>query len=108
MKYFARVVGKSNGKTYEKVLPHHRCTEEDWAKFSPVSSKSKGSMEVRKTDKKKGLFCIDWTDDLFVFGEENNPEYQRLEFVMVPCNYIHQKWGYTEDGVSEECIADAV
>ena len=44
VKYYVRVVGKSDGKTYEKVLPHHRCTEEDWAKFSPISSKSEQSM----------------------------------------------------------------
>ena len=107
VKYFVRVVGKSEGKEYDKVLPYHRCTDKDWVKFSPISSKSKESMQVRKTDPKKGLFCIDWTDDLFVSGEENNLEYQRLEFLMTPCNYIHQKWGYTEDSVSDECIADA-
>ena len=26
---------------------------------------------------------------------------------MTPCNYIHQFNGYTEDFVSDECIADA-
>ena len=25
---------------------------------------------------------------------------------MTPCNYIHQKWGYTEDFVSDECETD--
>ena len=55
----------------------------------------------------RGFICIDWTDDLLIYGEENrSKKYQRLEFNFVPCNYIHQHLGYTEDRVAEECIAD--
>ena len=40
VKYFVRVVGKSEGKDYDKVLPFHKCNDQDWVKFSPISSKS--------------------------------------------------------------------
>ena len=43
---------------------------------------------------------------MYVFGEEINAEYQRLEIVLVPCNYLHTHLGYTEDFISDECIAD--
>ena len=59
-----------------------------------------------KRDEQRGMFCIDWTDDLEIYGEEQNPEFQKLEFLFLPCNYIHQIDGYTGDYVKEECIAD--
>ena len=66
-------------------------------------------MDELKKDKLRGLNCIDWQtgeDDYEIYGEEHNPEYQRLEVVLLPCNYIHQQWGYEGDSVSPECIAD--
>ena len=32
--------------------------------------------------------------------------YQRFEYVLVPCNYVHAEIGPTDDKVAEECIAD--
>ena len=50
------------------------------------------------------MFCLDWSKDLEVYGNELNDEYQRLEIVMVPCNYIHTQFGYEGDSISENCI----
>ena len=53
------------------------------------------------------MFCIDWDKaDINLYGNENNENYQRLEIALVPCNYIHTKWGYQNDSIAEECIAD--
>ena len=41
VKWIVRLLGKENGTWYEKILPHHKCTEEDFAYFSEVEPKSK-------------------------------------------------------------------
>ena len=45
-------------------------------------------------------------DDIELFGNENNADYQRLEVFFLPCNYIHTEPGYGADTISEECIPD--
>ena len=35
VKYIVQQVGKNDGKDFVKVLPFHKCTEEDWKKFPP-------------------------------------------------------------------------
>ena len=41
-----------------------------------------------------------------VGGEEAGDKYQRLDFAILPCNYIHKEFGDTGDSISEDCIAD--
>ena len=106
VKWFVRTVNRVDGKAGEKVLPFHKCTEDDYAEFYPVAAKSSIGLKAVKEDPNRGLYCIDWTDDLYIGGEKTNPAYQRMEMVLVPCNYIHQVDGYTEDSVSDECIRD--
>ena len=31
VKWIVRLIGKKDGTWYEKILPHHKCTEEDYA-----------------------------------------------------------------------------
>ena len=31
VKWFVRVFGKTNGVAYEQMIPHHKCTDEDYA-----------------------------------------------------------------------------
>ena len=38
VRYLVRASGKENGKGFAKLLSHHICTEEDWAKFPPPVS----------------------------------------------------------------------
>jgi hypothetical protein len=60
-----------------------------------------------RSDENRGLYCVDdWDDDMFAGGEEEADEYQRLDFVVLPCNYVHEEFGDTGDSISEECIAD--
>ena len=104
VKWFVRLYGIKDSVEYEKIIPHHKCTEEDYKDFYPVAPKTVPALEKIKSGDFRGLYCIDWTDeDLFVFGEEHNPNYQRLEIVIAPCNYLHQQWGYTKDSISSVC-----
>ena len=75
VKWFVRVVNTVDGKVGEKVLPYRKCTEDDYAEFYTVATKSAPALKNIREDPKRGLYCIDWTDDLYVFGEENNPDY---------------------------------
>ena len=37
VKWFVRLYGKKDSEWYERVLPLHRCTEQDYAEFNPVA-----------------------------------------------------------------------
>ena len=67
-------------------------------------------MEMYRTSETRHLYCINWDDyedELEVFGNETDEiTYQRFEWVIVPCNYIHSDVGDVGDTVSEECIRD--
>ena len=42
-----------------------------------------------------------------IFGNWRDPsKYQRLEFILTPCNYIYTLNGYDQDTVTDECIED--
>ena len=51
--------------------------------------------------------CIDWqSEDILVYGNSKADNFQRIEFILLPCNYIHTDLGYTDDFVADECIPD--
>ena len=48
-----------------------------------------------------------WKENSCVVSpNEKNDEYQRIEVVLVPCNYLHTHLGYTGDSIDENCVAD--
>ena len=66
--------------------------------------------EKYKTDPNRNLFCIDWDelgDDIEIYGNwRDASKYQRLEFLLTPCNYVHKKLGWDGDFVPDGCIED--
>jgi hypothetical protein len=40
VKTLMRLIGTRGGEKYEKILPHHKCTEADYAEFYPVDTNS--------------------------------------------------------------------
>ena len=49
-----------DGISFEKTIPHHKCTEEQYAEFYPVESNSETAHEYFK---EIGSYnCIDWDD----------------------------------------------
>ena len=46
-------------------------------------------------------------DQLSIWGRDFDQRmYQRFEFVLVPCNYVHAEFGPTNDFIAEGCISD--
>lgn len=97
VKYLVRNWGKQNGTAYEKIFDHHKCTADELEMFSEPSRESAAPLEHYKKGEDKHLFCIDWDnldgDEISVWGVENDDNYQRWEFVLLPCNYIHAEFG---------------
>ena len=106
VKYLVRIFGKKEGVEYEKFIPYDKCTEEDWAEFPPPAQASADSWNDIKSGEKRGMFCLDWSEDIFIYGNEKNEEYQRIELVLTPCNYLHTHLGYKNDTVHPDCVAD--
>ena len=52
------------------------------------------------------MFCIDADETIRIYGNEINYNYQRLEILLTPCNYVHTHLGYEGDSVHPDCIAD--
>ncbi len=60
-----------------------------------------------KSNPKRNMYCLD--DDetqIDIYGDENDKNYQRLEIIAVPCNYLHEEYGYTEDSINKDCVAN--
>ena len=51
------------------------------------------------------MFCVD-LDELSIYGNERNLNYQRIELLFVPCNYLHTHLGYEGDSIDPACVAD--
>lgn len=56
------------------------------------------------------LYCLDWEvtkNELNFWGQEKTrSNYQRFEFVLAPCNYLHREVEDIGAVVAEECIED--
>ena len=51
------------------------------------------------------MYCLDWGDDvedMLIYGNTKNDEYQMFEILLVPCNYLHT----IDDSIPSECLAD--
>ena len=89
------------------MMPIHKCNENDWAQFYELEPKSKTIFQKLTTNEDRGLYCIDWqSEDVLVYGNSKADNFQRIEFVLLPCNYIHTDLGYTGDSIADECVAD--
>ena len=110
VKSFARFWGYKNGKSYQRIFPINKCTLEDYEAFPEPVPEAAGILEVYKSSPTRNLYCLDWDkfgDELAIWGvEDDEISYQRFEFVVVPCNYVHTEFGDIGDSVSSECIPD--
>ena len=52
------------------------------------------------------MFCLDWSEDISIYGNERNDNYQRIELVLVPCNYLHTHLGFEGDTIHPDCVAN--
>ena len=70
-------------------LDLHDCTEEELNEFYPVAPGSQEAYYKIINDPKRGLYCIDWTDDMYIQGYYLDARFSTIEVVLLPCNYIH-------------------
>ena len=54
----------------ETILNFHKCTAEDLKEFYPVASKSKKLYDSIIGDADRGFYCLDWTDEFKIYGNE--------------------------------------
>ena len=90
VKYVFRLLGKRNGKEYERILPYHNCSDADYAQFYPVKTASAGLLEAIKADPARGMFCLDWNSEdgpIEITGGHTDDDYTRFEVTLHPCNY---------------------
>ena len=112
VKYLVRLFGIKDGVEFEELLQYHKCTESDWTQFAPPEKGSQDDWEKIKADPNRGMYCLDLMQEpgsasegdnqernLTVFGNEKNGNYQRIEVVLVPCNYLHSNF----ETVSQNC-----
>ena len=66
-----RFYGFDEGAQFERDIPYHKCTEEEYAEFYPIVSSDEGKLDLGKIF---GLNCIDWDieDPHLIFGDETN------------------------------------
>ena len=88
-------------------MPTHRCEPSDYDAFAPPSDNALYTLNKYKSDPNRNLYCLDWdelSDDLEIFGNWRDPSmYQRIEFMLTPCNYVHTLNDYEGDTVTEQC-----
>ena len=107
VKWIVRVYEKHGEVLSEKHLPFHKCTPEDYGQFYPLSKAAIDEYTSLTEDENRGLFCLDnWEDDLYIGGDITSDDYQSLDFILAPCNYIHNEMSNYGDIVSPECVAD--
>ena len=105
VKYLVRLWGKRDGVRYEHILDYHKCTPAELDLFGEPSRESIAPLNNFKAGDKRYLYCLDWDNlqdgELSVWGVTNDDNYQRWEFVLLPCNYVHAEFGETGDTVHE-------
>ncbi len=86
----------------------HKCTDKDWNEFDEPARGMEDQVLAVKNDPDRGMYCLDQDqmEGLEIYGDEKNKEHARLELFLLPCNYLHTDWGYTEDTIHPECIGN--
>ena len=46
VKYIVRMYGKRDGEYYQRILPYHKCTDEDFKGFYPVKKQSTSALQA--------------------------------------------------------------
>lgn len=111
VKYLVRLYGKKNGTAFEHILGYHACMPDELKLFGEPSKESEAPFKkLFQEGSKKYMFCLELDDlaegELSIYGVENDDNYQRWEFVLLPCNYVHVEFGQVGDTIHEKCISD--
>ena len=92
------------GETKNELLGTHKCTKDDLSDFYPVSKQSQETYDKLISDPKRGLLCLDWSQNLYLQGYYQDARFSTIDILLLPCNYIHTQYGWEGDTISNECI----
>ena len=109
VKLLMRIGGRKNGESIEEIIDFHRCTDEDFEEFAPPSADADRTLKKILKDEDRGLFCIDWEkfgQKMHIFGTSHYTDFRFIDVELVPCQYIHNRYGYEDDKVTPECLYD--
>ena len=59
VKWVFRRLGLKDGVYFERFIPHHRCTESDYAEFFPIEENMEKKLNTIKSDPNRDFFCLD-------------------------------------------------
>lgn len=108
VKTMARIVTYTDGVSSERFIPFSKCTKAQLDRFSPPAHGMQEQIDKITSDPDRGLFCFDdkSLSDLEIYGDgDTSSEHTRIEFLLLPCNYIHAYEGY-KDSINTECNFD--
>ena len=63
VRFFVNILGKRNGRTFQQIVPHHKCTSAELADFSPIAPEDARKFEEVISDNDRGFYCIDWQNE---------------------------------------------
>lgn len=72
VRYIAEFMTKKDHQWTRRILPHHVCTEEDYAQFYPVQASLKATLDRIRSRTDLDFLCIDWPeeDPFVIFGND--------------------------------------
>ena len=109
VKTYVRLSGRRQGESQETMLDYHRCTWEDFESFAPPSNDAMNQLNSIMSDEGRGLYCLDWEklgEILEIWGISQYDDFQYIELVMTPCQYIHDWLGWDGDSIDPDCVWD--
>ena len=76
-RWIFRITGyRDNQQWYEQILPHHVCTDDDYAEFYPITSGEEQLLSEIRSEPNRGLLCLDWdeAEPFFIYGDESSSD----------------------------------
>ena len=104
-----RLGGKRQNLNYERFIDYHICTEQDYEKFYPISEENQKNFNSTKDSPDRGFLCIDWKEEepYLIYGKEESADYEFLEVILAPCNYVHKEISEHGLPIDPQCIYDS-
>ena len=59
VRWIFRMAGYDEGLQFEKILPHHKCTDDDYDSFYTINPTQKSTLDAMRNDPERGFYCID-------------------------------------------------
>ena len=61
--------------------------------FYPVAKNSEKLLNAINESDERSLYCVDWTDELEIYGDASSQNASFFEALLLPCNVIMTEFG---------------